>query len=183
MGLVLANRINEMALNSIANVAGRYLFNQGLYFSEELNQFLMVAITFIGLSYVTRKGRHIRMSALYDALNARFKRYLMLLICLCTAAVMFMLAYYAYEYLAKLASRGKVTPSLRVPMYLTLIFLPVGFAITGLQYLMTFIRNLSSEQIHLAWRCVDSYDSHEPEPQTVVEQANDTPSLNRRAES
>ena len=104
--LILSTSVAAMALNSIANVAGRYLFNQGLYFSEELNQFLMVAITFIGLSYVTRKGRHIRMSALYDALNARFKRYLMLLICLCTAAVMFMLAYYAYEYLAKLASRG-----------------------------------------------------------------------------
>ena len=60
---VLSCGIIIMALNSIANVFGRYVFSHSLYFSEELNVFLMIIITFIGLGYVTRKGRHIRMSA------------------------------------------------------------------------------------------------------------------------
>ena len=55
---VLALGVLLMAANSIANVVGRFVFSQSLYFSEELNQFLIVLVTFVGLGYAARKGRH-----------------------------------------------------------------------------------------------------------------------------
>ncbi|MDX1541363.1 MAG: TRAP transporter small permease subunit, partial [Geminicoccaceae bacterium] len=61
--VVLALGIILMAANSIANVIGRFVFAQSIYFSEELNQFLIVLVTFVGIGYAARKGRHIRMSA------------------------------------------------------------------------------------------------------------------------
>lgn len=89
---VLAWGVILMAVNSIANVIGRFVFNQSLYFSEELNRFLIVLVTFVGLGYAARKGRHIRMSALYDQLGDRGKKVLMILIAAVTGALMFLLA-------------------------------------------------------------------------------------------
>ncbi|MHC6804118.1 TRAP transporter small permease, partial [Vibrio antiquarius] len=45
---LLIGSVLLIALNSIANVLGRYLFSQSIYFSEELNYFLIIAVTFIG---------------------------------------------------------------------------------------------------------------------------------------
>lgn len=156
---VLGWGIIIMAVNTIANVFGRYLFSQSIYFTEELNEFLIVIITFMGLGYVTRKGRHIRMSALYDLLSARNKKLLMIVIASLTALAMFTLAWYAYEYVAKLASRGRVTPALQFPLYLTYVWVVLGFAVTGIQYVLTAFRNLnlSDEDVYISFSTVDEY--------------------------
>lgn len=154
---VLAWGILLMAINSIANVFGRYLFNQSLYFSEELNQFLIVLVTFVGLGYAARKGRHIRMSAIYDQLAPKWRKRLMLMICAITAALMFLLAYYAVSYVGIVAQLEKVTPALQVPLYLTYLWVPVGFAITGIQYVLTFIQNWRKDDIYISYSEKDVY--------------------------
>jgi TRAP-type C4-dicarboxylate transport system permease small subunit len=161
--IVLAYGVLLMAANSIANVAGRFFFSQSIYFSEELNQFLIVLITFVGLGYAARKGRHIRMSAVYDQLSDRNRKILMVIIATVTSVIMFVLAYYAYEYVSRVARLGKVTPSLQLPLYLTYIWVPIGFFITGLQYALTVVSNLRRPDIYLSYEEIDSYDeSHQP---------------------
>jgi TRAP-type C4-dicarboxylate transport system permease small subunit len=156
--VVLAYGVILMAINSVANVFGRYVFSQSIYFSEELNQFLIVLITFVGLGYAARKGRHIRMSALYDQLSDRNKKILMIFIAAVTCVVMFVLAYYSYKYVARVAKLGKVTPALQVPLYLTYLWVPVGFVITGIQYLLTVVKNLQSRDVYISYEQVDVYD-------------------------
>ncbi len=53
---VLAFGVLMMAANSIANVVGRFVFSQSIYFTEELNQFLIVLVTFVGLGYRRAQG-------------------------------------------------------------------------------------------------------------------------------
>jgi TRAP-type C4-dicarboxylate transport system permease small subunit len=159
---VLAYGVLLMALNTIANVAGRNLFQQSLYFAEEVNQFLIVLITWVGLGYASRKGRHIRMSALYDQMSERIKKVLMIVMCAGTAFVMFLLAYYSMQYLSGLIDRGTVTPALRVPLYVTYVWVPVGFVITGIQYLLAIVRNLQESDVYISFTEVDAYDEGEP---------------------
>lgn len=161
--VVLSGGVLLMASNTIANVFGRYFFSQSIYFTEELNQFLIVIITFMGLGYVTRKGRHIRMSAFYDMISDRYKKLLMILIAALTAVVMFVLAWYAFEYVAKIASRGRVTPALQVPLYLTYIWVVVGFVLTGIQYLLTMVKNfdLADPDVYISFSTVDAYEDPE----------------------
>jgi C4-dicarboxylate transporter DctQ subunit len=159
--VVLAVGIILMAANSIANVVGRFVFAQSIYFSEELNQFLIVLVTFVGIGYAARKGRHIRMSAVYDQFGDRGRKVLMIIIAATTACVMFALAWFSYEYVARLASLGKVTPSLQVPLYLTYLWVPVGFVITGIQYALTVVQNLGSEDVWISYEQVDSYEEVE----------------------
>jgi TRAP-type C4-dicarboxylate transport system permease small subunit len=144
---VLAYGVLLMAANSIANVAGRFFLSQSIYFSEELNQFLIVLITFVGLGYAARKGRHIRMSAVYDQLSDRNRKILMVIIATVTSVIMFVLAYYAFVYVSRVARLGKVTPSLQLPLYLTYVWVPIGFFITGLQYAHTVVSNLRHPDI------------------------------------
>lgn len=158
---VLAYGVLLMALNSIANVFGRFVLSQSIYFSEELNQFLIVLITFVGLGYAARKGRHIRMSAIYDQLSDRNKKILMIIIAAITAAVMFVLAYYSYKYVVRLHRLGKVTPALQVPIYLTYLWVPIGFVITGIQYLLTIVANLRHADVYISFEQVDLYEETE----------------------
>jgi C4-dicarboxylate transporter, DctQ subunit len=158
---VLAFGILVMAGNSIANVIGRFVFARSLYFTEELNQFLIVLVTFVGLGYAARKGRHIRMSAVYDQLTDRQRKWMMIFIAAVTAAVMFVLAYYSYVYVARVAKLGKVTPSLQVPLYLTYLWVPLGFVITGIQYVLTVVKNLRSDDVYISYEQIDSYDEGE----------------------
>ncbi|MBE9397028.1 TRAP transporter small permease [Pontibacterium sp. N1Y112] len=152
-----------MATNTIANVFGRYVFSQSIYFTEELNEFLIIIITFMGLGYVTRKGRHIRMSAFYDLLPARSKKLMMILIASTTAVAMFILAWYAFEYVAKIARRGRVTPALQAPLYMTYVWVVVGFALTGIQYVLTVVKNLNlaDPDVYISYTTIDQYEDPE----------------------
>lgn len=154
----LACGIVLMFLNTFGNVIGRYVFGQSLYFTEELNQFLIVLVTFVGLGYATRRGRHIRMSAFYDTLGERARKGLMIAICLSTAAVMAWLAWVAWSYVMSVAGTGRVTPALRVPLYLTYLWVPLGFAITAVQYLLTVVRNLRDDGVWVSWEQPDGYE-------------------------
>jgi len=159
---VLSYGVLIMAVNTIANVFGRNVFQQSLYFSEEVNQFLIVLITWVGLGYASRKGRHIRMSAIYDQMSETIKKVLMIIMCGGTAAVMFILAYYSMNYLGGLLDRGTVTPALRVPLYVTYIWVPVGFIITGIQYTLAIVRNLQEKEVYISYSEVDAYDEGDP---------------------
>jgi C4-dicarboxylate transporter, DctQ subunit len=82
---LLAAGVLLMAANVVANVVGRFVLGRSIQFSEELNQLLIIMITFAGISYAARHARHIRMSAIYDAMPQKARRVLMIVIGITTA--------------------------------------------------------------------------------------------------
>lgn len=159
--LILGVGVLLMATMSVANIIGRFLLGESIFFAEEVNQFLIILITFIGIGYAARQGRHIRMSAIYDALPDAGRKLLMIVIALVTAAAMFILAYYAYLYVASVYATGRVSASLRIPFYITQVWVPFGFVITGIQYVMTAVVNMTRPDVYLSTSVVDSYDDDE----------------------
>jgi TRAP-type C4-dicarboxylate transport system permease small subunit len=160
--VVLSAGVLVMAAVSVANVVGRFALGQSIFFTGELNQFLIVLITFFGIGYAARQGRHIRMTAFYDAVPDRPRKLLQILICLVTAAAMFVLAYYAYIYVAGVANTGRIAPAMQIPIWWPLVWTPVGFAITGIQYLLTALVNATQPGVWLSTGVVDTYDDDEP---------------------
>lgn len=161
--VMLAAGVLLMALNTVANVVGRYVLQHSLFFSEELNRILIILITFAGISYAARQGRHIRMSAIYDALPAPLRRNLMIAIAAITALAMFALCYFSIGYIAKVAGSGRVLPALQLPVYWIFLWVPVGFFMTGLQYALTAVKNMTSKDIFLSTRVLEGYDDDELE--------------------
>lgn len=154
---VLAFSILVIAAVTIINVCSRTLFNVSLTFAEELSQFFILFMTFVGLGYAASKGRHIRMSALYDQLGRRARKLLMIVICGSTSALMWLLAYYSCRYLFTVWELGAVSPALRVPFFLVYIIAPIGFILAGTQYALAVIRNLYETDVYLSYDVKDEY--------------------------
>jgi TRAP-type C4-dicarboxylate transport system permease small subunit len=161
--VILAAGIILMAINTCVNVVARFVFGEGFFFSGEINRILIILVTFAGIGYAARYGRHIRMSAVYDALPPKGRKILMIIIALFTSAVMFFLCYHSYGYIETLYSRGRILPALGFEIWWIYIWVPVGFAVTGIQYLLTAVKNFTSEDVYLSTGVIDGYADSESE--------------------
>lgn len=161
--VVLAAGVLMMAGNTIANVVGRFVFRKSIYFSEELNSILIVLITFAGISYAARHGRHIRMSAIFDTLPVPARRATMVLIAFVTAAFMFGLCWYSANYVITLAGRGRVLPALQIPVWWMYAWVPFGFFMTGLQYALTGVKNVIARDVWLSTLVLEGYEEENGE--------------------
>ena len=159
--MMLALGVILMATNTVANVIGRFVFQNSLFFSEEVNRILIILITFSGISYAARHGRHIRMSAIFDKMMPPARKVAMIFIALVTAAVMFALAYFSISYILTVAKSGRILPALQIPVYWIYLWVPVGLALTGLQYGMTAIRNMVSKDVYLSSQVLEGYADDE----------------------
>jgi C4-dicarboxylate transporter, DctQ subunit len=161
--IMLAVGVLLMAANTVANVVGRFVFRSSIYFTEELNSILIVLITFAGISYAARHGRHIRMSAIFDALPSPVRRAMMILIATVTAVFMFGLCWYSYGYIVTLAGQGRVLPALGVPVWWSYVWVPVGFFMTGVQYALTAVKNATDRDVWLSTLVLEGYEEDEVE--------------------
>lgn len=155
---ILGGGILAMSALSIANVFARNLLGNSLTFVDEINQILIILITFLGVGYAARQGRHIRMTALYDQLPAAGRKALMVLIAASTAALLFALSWYALDYVLQTRAVGSVSAALRIPLYLIYAVVPLGLALGGVQYLLAALRNLLSPGVYVSFRREDRYD-------------------------
>jgi len=161
--VILAAGVILMAINTCVNVIARFVFGEGLFFSGEINRILIILVTFAGIGYAARYGRHIRMSAVYDALPPKGRKILMITIALFTSAVMFFLCYHSFGYIETLYSRGRILPALGFEIWWIYVWAPVGFAVTGIQYLLTAVKNFTSEGVYLSTGVIDGYADSESE--------------------
>ncbi|WP_150912079.1 TRAP transporter small permease [Marinobacter halotolerans] len=161
--VMLAMGVILMAINTCTNVIARYVMGEGMFWSGEVNRILIILITFAGIGYAARHGRHIRMSAIYDAIPVKGRKVLMICIALITSVIMFFLCYHSYLYIETLHERGRILPALGIEIWWIYIWAPVGFAITGIQYFLTAIKNITSKDVYLSTGVVDGYSDSESE--------------------
>lgn len=161
--LVLTYGIIALAVITVGNVVSRSVFNQSWSFTEELSQFILVILTFMGVSYAIRCGRHIRMSAFYDLVSEKIQRIMMIIISIVTAVVLFYLSYHALLFVLETKQYGRVTPSLQVPFYLVIMWAPFGLFLGGIQYILTFFKNLFSEEAWLSYEEKSDYKEFDVE--------------------
>ena len=155
---VLAWSILAIAALTVANVLCRSLLGFSVAFAEEISQFLIVAVTFVGLSYAAGRGRHIRMTAIYDQLPQNARKGLCVFISATTSLLLLVLAVYAMRYLMTVHFLGTVSPVLQVPLVAVYALAPLGLFLAAVQYGLTTWRNLRSEGIYLAYDRLDTYE-------------------------
>lgn len=149
-GAILISSVLLMAINNIANVVGRVLFNQSLFFSEEINSILIILVTFAGTSFAARHGSHIRMTAIFDALPKSYQKFLIVIITFVTSACIFTICYFSVQYIQWVAPRGQILPALQIPVYVIYLWVPISLFITGFEYFVAGIKNLFNKEIFLA---------------------------------
>jgi len=133
----------------VTNVLMRTFLSKSIVFSEEGGQMLLTIITFVGFSYVTRNGKHIRMSAIYDHVGEKTKKLLACLISLITSISLFWMSYVAFKYMWVLIISKRVTPALHIPVYLVIFIVVLGLFSSAIQYLTIFILNLKNKDSYI----------------------------------
>lgn len=159
----LAAGVLLMAINTVANVVGRFIFQHSIFFTEELNRIIIILITFAGVGYAARHGRHIRMSAIFDALPVKTRKILMIVIAVVTSLAMFALCYFSVSYIGKVQTSGRVLPALQIPVWWIFVWVPVGFFVTGMQYFLTAVKNVIEKDIYLSTNVLEGYEETEAE--------------------
>lgn len=147
--IIIALSVLIMSITLITSVLGRFLFDKGIYAAEEIGQYCIYAITFIGISYVVTMGKHINMLGLFDMAPKKFQKFGALLISSVTGITMGILTFISFQYVATLKLMGKVSINLQVPVYIVVAVISCGFLFATLQYVLIFIKNLQSEDVYL----------------------------------
>lgn len=140
---VLAYSVIIMAILLIVSVIMRTIFNRSITFSEEVGQSLLIIVSFFGISYTAKKGRHITMSIVFDMVSNNKKKIMMYVITSVSTVIMIYLSYLAGKYALSTYMLGRVTPALRIPIYMIYAFVPVGMAFGAFEYFRTFVLNLT----------------------------------------
>lgn len=161
--VIIASSVLIMALLMSAHVVGNLLFDRGIPGTYEVTEMLVVIITFVGVGYAARCARHISMSAIYDMLSGRLRKALLILISVGTGALMFYFAYKSAQYEIALYGRGRVSSSLHIPLWIVNLALPAGFTLAGIQYVLTTIRNLVSDDIYRSFNEKEEYSDIPPD--------------------
>ncbi|MRG86278.1 TRAP transporter small permease [Salinibacillus xinjiangensis] len=162
---ILSFSVIIISIMIIGNVIAREVFNSSaFYFNLEVSNIAITIATFMGIAYAGRKGRHISMSAFYDFAPFKVRKVMIVFIHLVTAIILFALAYFSFTYTQSELDKGTVTPALQIPQYLVVMFVPLGFALGGIQFLRNMWINLRvKEKVYLGIDAEDYNDKEKSE--------------------
>ena len=128
--LVTANRWIVIAMMAVMatlvfmNVVSRYIFNHSIIWAEEVSQYLMVWVAFLGAGLALRQGRHVAVEMLQDRLPSparRMTRHLVALLLIVFMGILivlgFQFVYFAWD---------QETPVLNIPQGIPYLAVPIG---------------------------------------------------------
>lgn len=126
----------SMATLVFGNVVARYALNASMIWAEELTQYQMIWIAYLGAGLALREGRHVAVDLLDQALGLRWQRVLR------TGMGIVILAFLVA--LAVLGTRmaqfawDQETPALQISAGIPYLAIPVGAAVCALHLVCVF---------------------------------------------
>jgi TRAP-type C4-dicarboxylate transport system permease small subunit len=140
--LVAANRaiiflmMAVMATLVFTNVITRYIFNFSIIWAEELSQYLMIWITYLGAGLALREGRHVAVEIFQDRLPRALRRLVRAALAAAMLGFLVVLAVLGVRIAAFTWSQE--TPVLNLPTGLPYLAIPVGAAVMALHLALLF---------------------------------------------
>jgi TRAP-type C4-dicarboxylate transport system permease small subunit len=127
--LTLAVAFIFAILLNFANVIGRYLLGISLIGSDEVQIFIMVAMTFLGAAVVTRRNLHLRMDVLVQFFPTPIQVLLRILEQLLLIALAGFVLTRSYIYASQMLRIGRTSDMAGVPMWIPHGTVALGFAL------------------------------------------------------
>ena len=106
-----------MAILLVLNVFFRSVLNNSLSFAEELGGFLMVVVTFWGISTAARFSKHINMNAIVDNVPKKIRKAMLVIISGFTSVVMFYMTSVFVRYAMDNMKVGRISNGVEVTMW------------------------------------------------------------------
>ena len=127
--LALAIALIAAVLLNLANVTGRYLFNQALLGADEIQIFIMIWMTFLGAAVVSWQGQHLRMDVLVGYLPRPVARGLRVIERMLTVGLAGFVAYHSCFYTASMFAIRRNSEAAEIPMAIPHSAIVAGFVL------------------------------------------------------
>jgi len=154
--LVLALAFIFAVVLNFANVLGRYILGYSLLGADEVQVFIMVAMTFVGAAIVTRRNMHLRMDVLVQFIPGPVRLLLRLIELLLLVVLAGLVVTESVLYAQRMFSIGRTSDMAGVPMWIPHGMVALGF---GLILIVTLWRLVSA-----GWLAPEKGRSQEPTP-------------------
>jgi TRAP-type transport system small permease protein len=138
---VAAFLLSFMLLLGIADVAGRYLFNRPIIGALETIQLVMPGIILLCWPITQTEKAHITVDVLISKFPAKAQLVLEVLVTLWSIILFGLIAWQGADSAISTYETGRMITNINVPMYLPILFVPVG----GVAICLVFILDLFDE--------------------------------------
>ncbi|RLK50802.1 TRAP-type C4-dicarboxylate transport system permease small subunit [Alkalispirillum mobile] len=138
-GLLVGAGVLLMAVVAISNVYTRNFHGFSIPGTEDITVILLVIVTFMGIGFAARQGRHIAMTALYDQLWGIWRKGMLIFLSLGTSVLLFYLAYLGFDYVSSLHRRDRTFSGMAIYAWQMHILLPLLLALWA-GYWLTWAR-------------------------------------------
>ncbi len=138
----------SLVLN-FCNVVGRYFFSAPIEWAEEVMLFLMVAIVFMGASYVSWKGRQIAMDLLIAQLPPGPRKVANLFAMTVEVVAPLWIAWLATPVILTLWSFDQRSQAADIPLAIPQALIPVGFVMIAFATLVRILLSLFTRRVSL----------------------------------
>ena len=127
--LVLGFTLLGLAIFVFIQVILRYGFHFAYSWAEELGRYMTIFFTFLGASLGVKYGTHFSVEALVQYLPDRYCHLVKAVVNLICGLFFLIVIYFAWLQITKLHKYGSSTATLRIPMYVPYIPIPL-FSVT-----------------------------------------------------
>ena len=132
-----------MMLAIVFEVVMRYGFNAPTSWSNEISGYLVVAILFLGLSYTLLVDGHVRVDIFLLRLPERGQLILTIIAYLLSLVYIVVVMWQGWEYAWKWRDTVSNT-FLRLPLFPTMVIIPIGAFLLSLQFVSKIYRHFES---------------------------------------
>jgi C4-dicarboxylate transporter, DctQ subunit len=148
--IVIALGLLTLTIVVVGTVISRYFFNYSPDWSDELPRFIVIWVTFIGMSYCVRKGEHVVIDMLFNKLQGKIKKYFSMIILLLCFLTYIYLTYIGYFMTVKIFETKQMSVTLGIPMGYVYLAVPVGCLLTAKNFLHIIIKNITSKGVFMS---------------------------------
>jgi TRAP-type C4-dicarboxylate transport system permease small subunit len=129
----------------------RYIFSMPLTWPEEISRYMWIWTVFFSMSYAIKVGNVLRVDILTEFMGERLKKYLEMILQVIALIVYSIFSYYSVIVEKALITSKRVSPALRIPMYMVYFVVCIGFflsVIRTVQFLVKLSANGKSEEVN-----------------------------------
>lgn len=151
-GILTITLISVATIITFLQVIFRYVFNNSIFWAEEVVLYAIICMSFVGASMGVRHGAHISVDILKSMIGASKTRWFHIVSALLGILFSVALAYYGGKLFLITLSRGQLSPALRIPV--AWVYLPISIAGVMLVFRYLWI-------IRCSWKQEDIYDQED----------------------
>jgi len=133
---------------AVVQVAARYIFNNSLYWSEELILYSLIAMSFLSASMGVRYAAHISVEAIYAFVSAKTARILHIVAAILGLIFAISLVWYGSRLSLATLQMNQLSSAMRIPVGAIYFIIPISGAFMALRYLLILHELFAGREYH-----------------------------------